>query len=297
MLPTTFEVMEKLLDSLSADGLVSRDSQICLVDDGSSDATWALIQSAAQRTPRISGISLSRNFGHQGALLAGLKTVKADMVVTIDADLQDNPECIREMVLRHQQGDEIVYGVRMKRDTDTFFKKLTALSFYKIMRLLGVDLVYNHADFRLMGCRTIEALRHYDERNLFLRAVVPLLGFKSSCVHYDRVSRIAGESKYPFHKMFSFAMNGISSFSIVPLRLITLLGFVTFLVSLALLSLSLYRWVTGSVVPGWTSTVCIIAFFHGITLISLGIVGEYVGRIVIEAKGRPLYLIDKQINL
>ena len=297
MLPTTFAVMEKLLDGLIRDNLVDETSQLCFVNDGSRDATWSMIQKAASRTPRISGISLSRNFGHQSAILAGLRSVSADMVVTMDADLQDDPECIREMVVRHRQGDEIVFGVRNKRTMDTFFKKHTALAFYKIMLLLGVNIIDNHADFRLMGKRAIEALRFYDERNLFLRAVIPLLGFKTSRVYYDRMERSAGETKYPFRKMLAFAMNGISSFSIVPLRIITFFGFLTSLLGMILSVVFIYYRLTGNVVSGWTSMMCVMLFFFGVTIMSLGVVGEYIGRIFIEVKARPLYLIDEKINI
>ncbi|MCL1910250.1 MAG: glycosyltransferase family 2 protein [Kiritimatiellaeota bacterium] len=298
MLPTTFAVMGKILDGLIAEKLVCEQSRLCFVNDGSRDATWDMIRAETERNPRVSGISLSRNFGHQSALLAGLKSADADMVVTMDADLQDDPECIREMVTRHKQGDEIVFGVRNdKRASDTFFKKHTALFFYKLMKALGVNLVHNHVDFRLMGRRAIAALKLYDERNLFLRAVIPLLGFKSSNVYYERAGRGAGETKYPFRKMLSFAMNGISGFSVVPLRLITLLGFVTCLLSVVLSVLFLYRWFTGDVVHGWTSSMCVMLFFFGVTIMSLGIVGEYIGRIFIEVKSRPLFLIDEQINL
>jgi len=297
MLPTTFEVMEKILDGLVGENLVGADSRLCFVNDGSRDATWALIQAAAARTARVSGISLSRNFGHQGAILAGLRNVSADMVVTMDADLQDDPACIREMVLRHRQGDEIVYGVRNKRTSDTFLKRNIALLFYKLMLLLGANIVYNHADFRLMGRRAVDTLKLYGERNLFLRAVVPLLGFKSSKVYYDRAERGAGETKYPFRKMLAFAINGISSFSVVPLRLISFFGFLTCLFGAALSVYFVFRWFTGNVVGGWTSTMCVMLFFFGVTIMSLGIVGEYIGRIFIEVKSRPLYLVDEQVNM
>jgi glycosyltransferase involved in cell wall biosynthesis len=297
MLPISIKKMSELMKEMIASKLIAEDSQVCLVNDGSSDKTWEIISEIATKDKMFAGINLSRNFGHQGALLAGLYSGgHADMYVTIDADLQDNPECIKEMVEKHNQGFEIVYGVRDKRTTDTFFKKWTALCFYKLMSLLGVNIVYNHADFRLMSKRAVATMKQFGEHNLFLRAIVPLVGYKSCNVYYDRAARVAGESKYPLKKMLVFAWNGITSFSIVPLRLVTLIGILTCIFSVGLLLYTFYRYFTGGVMPGWTSLITVITFFSGVILLSLGIIGEYMGRVFTEVKARPLYIIDEKIN-
>ena len=230
VLPHTISTMSSLLKKMIKDKLVSPESRIHFVDDGSTDKTWDILQQACKKDSLLEASKLSRNFGHQGAILAGMYDNDADLFVTIDADLQDDPNCIIEMVKKINEGNDIVYGVRKKRDTDTWFKRFTAQAFYKIMSLLGVKIIYNHADFRMMTKRVVDELKQFPERNLFLRAVVPLVGFKSDMVYYDRTARLAGETKYPLKKMLAFAWNGISSFSIVPLRLVTFMGFlITFM--------------------------------------------------------------------
>lgn len=298
MLPISIKKMSELMKEMIASKLIAENSQVCLVNDGSSDKTWEIISEIATKDKMFAGINLSRNFGHQGALLAGLYGGgDADMYVTIDADLQDNPDCIKEMVEKCEQGFDVVYGVRAKRETDTLFKKWTALCFYKLMSFLGVNIVYNHADFRLMSKRAVVTMKQFSEHNLFLRAIVPLVGYKSCNVYYDRAARQAGESKYPLKKMLVFAWNGITSFSIVPLRLVTLIGILTCIFSVGLLLYTFYRYFTGGVMPGWTSLITVITFFSGVILLSLGIIGEYMGRVFTEVKARPLYIIDEKINL
>lgn len=297
MLPISIKKISALMNEMITTKLISDTSQVCFVNDGSHDKTWDIIAKIASKNKMFSGINLSRNFGHQSALLAGLYNTQADMYVTIDADLQDDPEAIKKMVSKYNEGFDVVYGVRDKRKTDTFFKKWTALSFYKLMSLLGVNIVYNHADFRLMSKRAVETMKSFGEHNLFLRAVVPLIGYKSCSVYYDRATRVAGESKYPLKKMLAFALNGISSFSIIPLRLVTLMGLITCILSGLLLLYTFYRYLQGGVIVGWTSLITAITFFSGVILLSLGIIGEYIGRIFTEVKARPLYIIDEKLNI
>ena len=298
VLPISIKKMSKLMQEMIASQKISKDSKVCLVNDGSTDKTWDIISETVAKDKMFGGINLSRNFGHQSALLAGLYGgADADMYVTIDADLQDDIECIKEMVEKCNQGFDIVYGVKVKRDADGFFKKLTATTFYKFMAFLGVNIVYNHADFRLMSKKAVTAMKQFGEHNLFLRAVVPLVGFKS-CQVKDVISeRVAGKSKYTLKKMVTFAWNGISSFSIVPLHLVTLLGmFVSFL-SMCLIIYTFYKYFKGGVIPGYTSLIAAISFFSGVILLSLGVIGEYLGRVFNEVKARPLYIIDEKINL
>ena len=277
--------------------LVAEQSAIYYVDDGSRDKTWALIEKFSKNNPLVCGIKLSCNRGHQNALWCGLMTVPGDILVSIDADLQDDINVIPKMVNEFVAGNEIVYGVRDSRATDTFFKRFTAEGFYKLMKMMGVDLVFNHADYRLLSRRALDALSEYQEVNLFLRGIVRLLGFKSSIVKYDRAERFAGESKYPLKKMLAFAWQGISSFSIVPLRLITLLGFV-----ISLLSILFGLWGLGisflsdHVVPGWASTVVPMYFLGGVQLLGLGVIGEYIGKIYLESKSRPRFHIEKIVE-
>lgn len=275
--------------------LVSRDSRILFVDDGSKDTTWEIIDSLHNENSTILGVKLSRNCGHQNALLAGLMTAKehADMVISLDADLQDDINAIDKFVDEYYTGNDIVYGVRSSRKTDTFFKRNTALGFYKFMKSLGVDVVENHADYRLMSKRALNGLAQFDEVNLFLRGIVPLIGYKSSIVTYERAERFAGESKYPLKKMLAFAFDGITSFSIKPIRLITWLGFLIFAISLVTLVYTLTVKLQGHTVSGWTSTVGSIWMIGGIQLLSLGVIGEYVGKIYKEVKARPRYFIEK----
>jgi len=285
-----------LLDRLQARGAISAESTINYVDDGSRDGTWPLIVALSSGDKRVKGIKLTRNRGHQNALLAGLMTVPGDALVSIDADLQDDVNVIEKMVDEFAAGAEIVYGVRDSRATDTTFKRNTAIGYYTLMKKFGVDLVHNHADFRLMGRRAINALRDYEEINLFLRGIVPLIGYKTASVYYARAERFAGISKYPLRKMLAFAIEGVTSFSVVPLRLITLLGFIVSLFSFLMILFVLYgRLVLNTVLPGWASSVVPIYFLGGIQLLSMGIVGEYVSKIYLETKRRPRYVIEENV--
>ena len=294
VLPETDRRLRALLSSMESQGLITADSQVCYVDDGSADTTWSLIESLAAADSRIHGIKLSGNRGHQNALLAGLFSVDADAIVSIDADLQDDVSAIEEMVRHFIGGAEIVYGVRSERTTDTMFKRSTAVGYYKLLRKFGVKLVHNHADFRLMGRRAIDALKQYSEVNLFLRGIVPMLGYRTETVYYARAERFAGESKYPFRKMLAFAIEGITSFSVVPLRLITMLGFTISLLSFLMIIVVIYgRYFTHNLIPGWASSVVPIYFLGGIQLLCIGILGEYVAKIYLETKSRPRYFIEK----
>ena len=277
--------------------LISDSSRLLFVDDGSSDGTWEIIEDLCLSHECVNGISLAHNRGHQNALLAGLMVAKehSDMVISIDADLQDDIDTIGEMINKYYEGCDIVYGVRQNRDKDTFFKRSTAQSFHKIMRLLGADTVYNHADYRLMSKRALEGLAQYKEVNLFLRGIVPMLGFKSGYVYYDRAERLAGKSKYPLKKMLSFAWEGITSFSITPIRIITGAGGIIFLISIIMMIYSLIRHLIGATVVGWSSTVISLWMIGGMTLLSIGIIGEYIGKIYLETKARPRYLIEKEL--
>lgn len=294
VLPETNRRLLALLSKLLELQLISADSSIHYVDDGSKDKTWALIESLAAEDGRVHGIKLSGNRGHQNALLSGLLSVEGDAVVSIDADLQDDVAVIENMVREFIGGAEVVYGVRDSRQTDTAFKRSTALMYYGLMKRMGVDLVHNHADFRLLGRRAVEALRQYGEVNLFLRGIVPLIGYRAATVKYDRAERFAGVSKYPLRKMLTFAAEGVTSFSIVPLRLITLLGFLVSGLSFAMILFIIYGAVVlKAVIPGWASSVVPIYFLGGIQLLSMGILGEYVAKIYLEAKQRPRYFIEK----
>lgn len=296
VLPETNRRLLDLLSRLSELNLASEDSSIHYVDDGSRDGTWALIESLISSDQRVHGIKLSNNRGHQNALLAGLMTVEGDALVSIDADLQDDVAVIEAMVREFIGGAEIVYGVRESRHTDTVFKRNTALLYYGMMKKMGVDLVHNHADFRLMGRRAVEALRQYGEVNMFLRGIVPLIGYRTTTVKYDRAERFAGESKYPLRKMLTFAAEGVTSFSIVPLRLITLLGFLISGFSFAMILFIVYATIIlQATVPGWASSVAPIYFLGGIQLLAIGIIGEYISKIYLETKQRPRYFIEKKI--
>jgi glycosyltransferase involved in cell wall biosynthesis len=285
-----------LYSMLLAQGRISAASAIYFIDDGSKDRTWQLIEELAHQQPSIRGIKLSRNRGHQIALLAGLLSAPGDAVISVDADMQDDVGAIAEMVAAHAAGAHIVYGVRRRRDTDSFLKRFTAERYYALLTLFGVEIVFNHADFRLLSRRAIEALSEYREVNVFLRGLIPQLGFSTSIVYYDRAERFAGVSKYPVGKILSLAWNGITSFSAVPLRLITNLGF---LISLGSVGVALWalgvKLFTNAAVPGWASTVIPIYFLGGIQLFSIGIIGEYVAKIYLESKRRPRYFIDKTV--
>jgi len=296
VLPETHRRLMALLSRLQAAAVVSHDSSVYFVDDGSKDGTWPLIESLAKSDARVHGIKLAQNRGHQNALMAGLMSAEGDALVSIDADLQDDLGVIEAMVQAFLDGTEIVYGVRDSRATDTFFKRETAHLYYRLMRRMGVDLIYNHADFRLMSRRSVDALRQYDEVNLFLRGIVPLIGFKTGSVKYDRAERFAGESKYPLRKMLAFAINGITSFSVVPLRLITFGGIVVSLLSFLMTLYVLYgRLVMGTVIPGWASSVIPVYLLGGIQLLSIGVLGEYVSKIYMETKRRPRYFIERSL--
>ncbi len=296
VLGETTRRLTALLEGLEANGSVAPESSVWFVDDGSRDGTWPLIARFAAENRYVHGLKLSRNCGHQNALLAGLLSVPGEVTISIDADLQDDLGVIEQMLDAHREGSEIVYGVRKSREKDSFFKKMTAEMYYRILSTMGVDVVFNHADYRLMGRRAIEALRQFDEVNLFLRGLIPQLGFASSCVYYDRGERFAGVSKYPLRKMLGFAWQGVTSFSAVPLRIITSLGwivsFLSFLFGGWALMVKIFL---NTVLPGWTSTVLPIYFLGGIQLLCIGIIGEYVAKIYLETKRRPRFLIERSI--
>jgi glycosyltransferase involved in cell wall biosynthesis len=286
------------MHSLMERGLITEDSKVLLVNDGSKDRTWEIITELHQADSMFEGLKLSRNRGHQNALLAGLMTAKGrcDISISMDADLQDDMDAMDKFIEKHLEGCEIVYGVRSKREKDSFFKRETALMFYRLMSGMGVDIVYNHADYRLMSNRALEALSQFTEVNLFLRGLAPMEGFQSDVVYYERSERFAGESKYPFKKMLAFAIDGITSFSVKPLRLITNAGIVVFLVSLLMLLYAFISWIAGTTVTGWTSTLASIWMIGGIQLLSLGVIGEYIGKIYNETKRRPRFIIDRYLN-
>ncbi len=294
---TTKRLTEKLYNMIHAD-MIDRDSRILFVDDGSRDDTWQLIEMYSAAVPYVDGVKLAHNRGHQNALLAGLMTAMplCDCAISLDADLQDDIDVIDAFVQKYAEGCDVVYGVRNKRDTDTFFKRTTAEGFYKFMKLLGVDVVFNHADYRLMSRRTLEGLSEYREVNLFLRGIVPLIGFRSDYVYYDRAERFAGESKYPLKKMISFALDGISSFSVKPLKLISNLGILISVLSVFGLLYALISHICGVTVAGWTAIVCSIWLLGGLQMLCLGVVGGYIGKIYGEVKQRPRYLIEKHIK-
>ena len=296
-LPAANAVLTALLDRIAATGRIDAQSRVLYVDDGSTDATWTLIEGyAATRPERVAGMKLAANSGHQNALLAGLEMAaeQADVMVTIDTDLQDDVEAIATMLDHYEAGCDIVYGVRRRRSSDSWFKRVTALGFYRLMRWLGVkNMVYNHADFRLMSRRAVMQLLSYRERNLFLRGIVPQLGYRTASVYYDRSERTAGRSKYRLGRMCSLAADGITSFSIRPVRLVLALGLVFMVVAVGILAYSLWRYFTGNTVSGWTSLMLSLWFIGGCVLVALGIVGEYIGKIYLEVKDRPRYNIEK----
>lgn len=288
--------LSELLSHLVSVGKVGADSAIYFVDDGSRDRTWVLIEELVQTSPHIHGVKLSHNRGHQNALLAGLMSAKGDAVISLDADLQDDLAAIGDMLDANAQGYDVVYGVRSRRDTDSFLKRFTAASYYKFLKLMGVEVVYNHADYRLLARCVIEALRRYEESNIFLRGIIPTLGFKSTNVYYERGERFAGASKYPLRKMLSLALDGITSFTPMPLHFITALGMLVSIVSalLGLWAVSI-RVFTDTAIPGWASTVVPIYFLGGVQLLGIGVLGEYLSKIYIEVKRRPRYIIEKKI--
>lgn len=298
VLPETAGRLKEKLQSLIEKKKIAEGSRIVFVNDGSGDRTWEIIKELHEADPIYSGINLSRNRGHQNALLAGLMTVKdhADLVISMDADLQDDVNAIDEMIDKYLDGTDIVYGVRSSRVKDTFFKKATAEGFYKLMNAMGANTVFNHADYRLMSRRALDGLAEFGEVNLFLRGIVPMIGFSWDVVYYERGERFAGESKYPLGKMVSFAVEGITSLSTKPLRMITGLGFFIFLVSIGMLIYSLIRHFMGATIVGWTTLMVSVWAIGGLILLSLGVVGEYIGKIYLETKMRPRFLIEQFLH-
>ena len=296
MLPLSMPRLEDLMTEMMSNGLISNDSRIVYVDDCSADATWDIICRRHEENPLHCGLHLGRNSGHQNALMAGMETSvgQADCVITIDADLQDDINVIPEMVRKYREGYEIVYGVRNDRSSDTFFKRSTALGFYRLMNGLGAKTVYNHADFRLMGSQAVRQLMLFRERTMFLRGLVPLVGFKSTTVSYDRLRREAGETKYPFRKMLLFAINGITSVSVKPIRLVFVFGLVFILIAILVACHAFYSMFTGNNVSGWVSLILSIWFVGGCILAALGLIGEYIGNIFIDVKQRPRYNITEK---
>ena len=296
-----FETNKRLLvkvNSMIDENKISDDSRICYVNDGSKDDTWQIIKKLNSESKYVTGVNLSRNKGHQNALLAGLMSVKdkCDITISMDADLQDDIEVISQFVDKYYEGNEIVYGVRSSRKKDTFFKKNSALLFYQFMKIMGVDIVFNHADYRLLSCRVVKQLDNYKEVNLFLRGIIPLIGFKSCNVEYERNERFAGESKYPLKKMLNFAFDGITSFTVKPIRFITVTGFLVFAVSILLMIYFLYVKLIGQTVTGWTTIAISIWAIGGLQLLSIGVVGEYVGKIYLESKHRPTYIVEEFLD-
>ena len=298
VLPETAGRLKEKLQSLIEKEKIAAGSRIVFVNDGSGDRTWEIIKELHEADPIYSGINLSRNRGHQNALLAGLMTVKdhADLVISMDADLQDDVNAMDEMIDKYLDGTDIVYGVRSSRTKDTLFKKATAEGFYKLMNTMGANTVFNHADYRLMSRRALDGLAEFGEVNLFLRGIVPMIGYSWDVVYYERGERFAGESKYPLGKMVSFAVEGVTSLSTKPLRLITGLGFFIFLVSIGMLIYSLIRHFMGATIVGWTTLMVSVWAIGGLILLSLGVVGEYIGKIYLETKMRPRFLIEQFLH-
>ena len=298
VLPETSKRLTAKLGAMIEMGLISQDSKIVFVNDGSKDHTWQLIRQYHEENPMIQGINLSRNKGHQSALLAGLMTVKeyCDMAISMDADLQDDVDAIDQFVEKYYEGCEVVYGVRSERKTDSFFKRASAQSFYKLMLHMGVEIVYNHADYRLMSRRALDEMEGFKEVNLFLRGIVPLIGFQSGVVPYERHERFAGESKYPLKKMLNFAFDGITSFSVKPIRMVTTLGIIIFAISILMLIYFLITWCIGWTVPGWTSIVVSVWAIGGLQLLAIGIIGEYIGKIYMETKARPKFIVQEYLK-
>ncbi len=299
VLHETAKQLKEKLNGLMNLGKISGNSKICFVDDGSKDKTWEIIQQLHQQDKIFRGIKLSRNKGHQNALLAGLMTVKGecDAAISLDADLQDDINAIDEMVDKYlDENCDVVYGVRSSRKTDTFFKKFTAEGFYKIMAKMGIEIVFNHADFRLMSKKALDGLEQFDEVNLFLRGIVPLVGYKSDKVYYERKERFAGESKYPLKKMLAFALEGITSMSVKPIRFITFLGLSIFAISIGMLIYFLVRHFMGATVTGWTSIAVSVWAIGGLQLLSIGVIGEYIGKIYLETKHRPKFIVETYLD-
>ena len=298
VLPETTRRLTEKLNSMENAGLINKESRVLYVDDGSKDKTWELISQFNRENPWVEGVKLAHNRGHQNALLCGLMSAmpRCDAAISMDADLQDDIDALDQFVKKFQEGCDVVYGVRNKRDTDTWFKRTTAEGFYKVMHLLGVDVVFNHADYRLMSKRALAALSEYREVNLFLRGIVPLIGYRSDYVYYDRHERFAGESKYPLKKMLSFALDGITSFSVKPLKLISNLGVLISILSIFGLLYALISYFLGVTVSGWTAIVCSIWLLGGLQMLCLGVVGGYIGKIYSEVKARPRYRVEEYLE-
>ena len=293
VLPETASRLSKIFDGLIEEGQIHSESRIYFVDDGSTDRTWAIVEDLNRNTTRFEGVKLSRNRGHQNALLAGLFHAPGDAILSIDADLQDDLNAINGMLKAHSDGADIVFGVRNDRSSDTHFKRASAQIYYRLLKGMGVEVIYNHADYRLMSRRAVEALRQYPESNLFLRAMIPELGFRTAIVCYERYERFAGVSKYPLQKMIALAVQGVTSFSVQPLRIITLFGFIISIASFLLSAWALIAAVVfHSTIPGWASTVIPIYLICGVQMLCLGVIGEYIGKIYIETKHRPRFLVD-----
>ena len=296
VLPITNKMFEDKIEELIKNNKINTKSKVLFVNDGSKDLTWNIIKDLSEKSKYIEGISLSRNRGHQNALLAGLMEAKelCDISISIDCDGQDDINAMNEMVDKYLEGYDVVYGARSKRETDTFFKKFTAESYYKVLNTMGAEVVYNHADYRLLSSKVLNELNDFKEVNLFLRGLIPLVGFKSTVVYYERKERIAGESHYSLSKMITFAVDGITSLSIKPIRIITSFGIIVALLSFIGVIYSLIKYFSGATVQGWTSMTCIICFVSGIQLISLGVIGEYVGKTYLETKQRPRYIVSEK---
>lgn len=294
----TYAKLNTYYNGIKEQGLIAADSRICFVNDGSRDKTWSIIEDLCHKDQNIIGVGLSRNFGHQSAIMAGLEqhVNDFDCFITIDADLQDDINAITAMIEKHREGAMIVYGVRSDRSSDSWFKRSTAEGFYVLMQKMGVPVVFNHADFRLMDQRVLKELGNFREINMFLRGIVPLIGFKNEKVFYSRLEREAGETKYPLNKMLLFAWNGITSFSTFPMRLVLYFGFANFVIAMLIVIYILSSYIIGHTVPGWTSTMLPLTFFSGFNMMALGLIGEYIGKIYEEVKGRPRYIIEKIVN-
>ncbi|MCF0058183.1 glycosyltransferase family 2 protein [Dyadobacter sp. CY356] len=298
ILNLTYSTLKTYYAGIKERGLIAADSKICFVNDGSRDKTWDIIEDLCNQDENIIGVKLSRNFGHQSAIMAGLEKYidDFDCFITIDADLQDDINAITSMIEKHREGAMVVYGVRGDRSSDSWFKRFTAESFYVIMQKMGVPVVFNHADFRLMDRRVLQELGNFKEINMFLRGIVPLVGFRNEKVIYNRLERAAGETKYPLSKMLLFAWNGITSFSTFPMRLVLYFGVFNFMVAMVIVAYIFFSYIIGKTVPGWTSTMLPITFFSGSNMMALGLIGEYIGKIYEEVKGRPRYIIEKTVN-
>lgn len=294
----TYSTLKTYYADIKQRGLITPGSKICFVNDGSRDRTWEIIEELSLKDPDVIGVKLSRNFGHQSAILAGLEhnIDNFDCFVTIDADLQDDINAITAMIQRYQEGSMVVYGVRDDRSTDSWFKRSTAEGFYKVMQRMGVPVVFNHADFRLMDRRILQELGNFREVNLFLRGIIPMIGFKTNKVFYKRLERTAGETKYPLSKMLLFAWNGITSFTNFPMRLVLYFGVLNFMLAMAIVTYIVVAYFFGRTIPGWTSTILPITFFSGFNMIALSLIGEYIGKIYEEVKARPRYIIEKVVN-